>query len=664
MKWYNSVKVKMIGFFFFVAVIFLISIVTMFFMMRENNLHESASKEAASMTGQILQSIRSKQIKSEEIVLSLASVSALFQKKLLDEKEIIPTLFSNNKHQSLNLVSGGIWFSPGIISEKKEESVLFFNHTRQGEFRLIDSYARETDYTTMSFYRLGKTLPPGETGWTEVYTDPVTHIRMITVVAPIYKEKDFLGVASIDIAIDSNIRNIMGKKHMEDEKRYLMMIDKQGNFITKSKLIDSFTDKANLFAVKNHSLKKIIHYITPALTKGESTKPCRTVTHMEVTQHQNAEYIKESICIINDDPILHQDSILAIYHFPRTHWNVIIGIPKDQVLAKNNALFYNVLLITIFLTLFATVLGYVILQKIFVRPIESINTQLVNADSDNTMLVCHDKGEIGMLVENLNRRTVKLVEAKERESKEYQLRKAQEEMLIQQSKMAMIGEMMDSVAHQWKQPLNALTLYSELIRNDFEEGSVDQAYIEKFRKDIQLQIDHMVNTLDEFRSFFRPNKVRQNFSLLNVVDSALFLAKDDILKHRILVKITQKDEIIVHGFENEFKHLILNIINNAKDAFVERRIQKRSIIIRLIDGTLPRMEIEDNAGGIPEEIIDTIFDANITTKEEGKGTGIGLYMSRRIAQKHHAELLVENRENGACFIVTFQIDKEKTRQLS
>jgi len=308
---------------------------------------------------------------------------------------------------------------------------------------------------------------------------------------------------------------------------------------------------------------------------------------------------------------------------------------------------------TLVITLLATLIGYFILRAIFIRPIELLNRQLQEKDIHQT-IECHDKSEISILVQSLNTRTQHLIRAQARESEEYQMRIEQEEMLIQQSKMAMIGEMMDSVAHQWKQPLNALTLYSELIRNDFEEGNVDQAYIEKFRKDIQLQIDHMVNTLDEFRSFFRPSKERQPFKLLDVVNSALFLAKDDILKNRILVKIEQKDEIVVDGFENEFKHLILNIINNAKDAFVENNISKRLIRIRLIaspKGNL--LEIEDNAGGIPESVIDTLFEANVTTKSEGKGTGIGLYMSRQITDKHHATLTVENRKEGACFIVTF-----------
>jgi signal transduction histidine kinase len=308
---------------------------------------------------------------------------------------------------------------------------------------------------------------------------------------------------------------------------------------------------------------------------------------------------------------------------------------------------------TLVITLLATLIGYFILRALFVLPIEKLIKKVRQTDTHDT-IVFDDKSEIGMLVESLNTRTHHLIEALKRESEEYQLRMAQEEMLIQQSKMAMMGEMMDSVAHQWKQPLNALTLYSELIRNDFHEGNVDKNYIEKFRSDIQLQIDHMVNTLDEFRSFFRPSKEQNDFRLVDVVHSALFLAKDDILKNHILVKVEQEDEIIINGYENEFKHLILNIINNAKDAFIEKDIQQRLVRIRLIaSGEGDRMEIYDNAGGVPDEVIETIFDANVTTKEEGKGTGIGLYMSRQIASKHNAVLSVENREEGACFIVTF-----------
>ena len=318
----------------------------------------------------------------------------------------------------------------------------------------------------------------------------------------------------------------------------------------------------------------------------------------------------------------------------------------------------NMLSIIIVLTLLVTFIGYFLLKKLFADPLVSINTQLKNnlasGNVDCTPLICKDKGEIGLLVKNLNARTLALEEAQDREEKEIIKSMKSEKMLLQQSKMAAMGEMMDAVTHQWKQPLNALSMYSEIIKSDFAEGTVDQAYVDQFRDDIQVQIDHMVNTLDEFKTFFRPNKENEMFSLLSIVHSVLFLTKDDLLKNRITVNIGQKDHIDIDGSSNEFKHLLLNIISNAKDAFNDNNIAKRVITIRLInEEDAKRMEIEDNAGGIPVHIVNDIFKANVTSKEEGKGTGIGLYMSTQIANKHNAVLSVKNQNSGACFTILF-----------
>jgi signal transduction histidine kinase len=422
---------------------------------------------------------------------------------------------------------------------------------------------------------------------------------------------------------------------MESQNIYLMMTDKDGNLIRKSKNLEILIKESNIFKLNEPKLTEVIQLIKPTNNTSLS-----------------------KIYFIENDPIFHEKSVVAVYTLPRTHWNIIIGIPKDKVMAQSNQTFKNVLTIIIILTFLATLLGYLLLKKLFANPMESLNEQLKTSSLEDgkhyKLLECKDRGEIGLLVDNLNNRSIALDEAQEREAIEIKKRVQNEKMLIQQSKMAAMGEMMDAVAHQWKQPLNALSMYSEIIKSDFDDGSVDEKYIDQFKDDVQVQIDHMVNTLDEFRTFFRPNKEHETFSLINIIDSVLFLTKDDLLKNRITVNIEQKDQIDIDGSSNEFKHLVLNIINNAKDAFNDNNIEKRKINIRLInnkDGK--KMEIEDNAGGIPEHIIDDIFKANVTSKAEGKGTGIGLYMSTQIANKHHAALTVKNQNDGACFTVKF-----------
>jgi len=226
----------------------------------------------------------------------------------------------------------------------------------------------------------------------------------------------------------------------------------------------------------------------------------------------------------------------------------------------------------------------------------------------------------------------------------------------QQAKMAAMGEMMDAVAHQWKQPLNALSMMSDLLLEDFKDDLVDNAYIEELSKDAQTQIEHMVNTLEEFRNFFRPKEIVESFGIKRCISSVLILVNDEFMKNTINIHIQSEQEVLVHGIENEFKHLVLNIINNAKDAFNERDIKQRDIFISFSkDDANITLQISDNAGGIPDKVINDIFKPDVTTKIEGKGTGIGLYMSTQIAEKLGGKLSVKNLDNGAEFSLTIPL---------
>ncbi len=234
---------------------------------------------------------------------------------------------------------------------------------------------------------------------------------------------------------------------------------------------------------------------------------------------------------------------------------------------------------------------------------------------------------------------------------EIEKRKQHEKILFQQSKMAAMGEMMDAVAHQWKQPIGIISLKADILKYDYASNEIDEKYIENFEQSIKNQINHMINTLDEFRTFFRPNKDIKEFDVKEMIEKVLFLLKDELIKNQIVVEVNDYQNFSLNGIENEFKHLILNLINNSKDAFNEKEIKKRKITINLLaDDEFKTIEVLDNAGGIPEDIIEDIFKANITSKDEDKGTGIGLYMSSQIAEKHNGTLSVENIEDGAKFI--------------
>ena len=230
-------------------------------------------------------------------------------------------------------------------------------------------------------------------------------------------------------------------------------------------------------------------------------------------------------------------------------------------------------------------------------------------------------------------------------------REEKEKMLLQQARLASMGEMMDAVAHQWKQPISTISLMVEMMGYDFEDDLIDDKYIQEYQKKIDTQIAHMLNTLNEFRTFFRPSKDATDFDIKKTIDKVLLLIKDEFMKNTIEIEVDASQNFSLFGVENEFKHLMINIINNSKDAFIENQTEARKISIKLlVDDKCKKLEISDNAGGIPENVIENIFKANVTTKAEGKGTGIGLYMSSQIAQKHNGTLSVENIKDGAKFI--------------
>lgn len=241
-------------------------------------------------------------------------------------------------------------------------------------------------------------------------------------------------------------------------------------------------------------------------------------------------------------------------------------------------------------------------------------------------------------------------ELEQRIDQELEKSKANQKRYEQQAKMAAMGEMMDAVAHQWKQPLNALSMMGDLLVADYESDDLTLESLKDMRQDMQVQIDHMVTTLSEFRNFFRPKEKDETFGIKRSTQSVTLLVKDEFLKNNINISIIPEHEVLIYGNENEFKHLILNIINNAKDAFNERNIEKREIVINFSKDTdFTYISIADNAGGIPEHIIKDIFKPEVTTKPEGKGTGIGLYMSTQIAEKLGGVLSVRNNEKGAVF---------------
>jgi len=242
-----------------------------------------------------------------------------------------------------------------------------------------------------------------------------------------------------------------------------------------------------------------------------------------------------------------------------------------------------------------------------------------------------------------------------------------EQTLLEQYKQAEMGGMMASILHQWRQPLNVISLTNNLLKMNVELEDFDKEEMEETVETIEVQVNEMLSTINDFRDYFNPNKEKQEYSLEKIIYKVHDMIGDVYIVTGVKINIDIKHHLSTFGFENEIKQAIINIMNNARDEILNHETKNRNIDLILdIENNIPVLSIKDYAGGIPENIIDKIFEPYFTTKSDKEGTGIGLDMTKKIIEKNNARVVVSNHftningeeTKGALFKIYFrQISK-------
>ncbi len=249
-------------------------------------------------------------------------------------------------------------------------------------------------------------------------------------------------------------------------------------------------------------------------------------------------------------------------------------------------------------------------------------------------------------------------------------RRRNEELLMEKMRLAEIGEMIGSIAHQWRQPLNTLGLLVQDVQDASEFGELTKEYVRDTVGGAMRQIDYMSRTIDDFRDFFKPSKSKEIFDIKGTVEQVLSIVRAQLVSNSIRCVVACEcpdtmnfkseenslsycghHDMRVRGYPNEFKQVLLNLISNSKDALMQRRDREICISIKHI-GKKIRLDVEDTGGGIPENILHRVFDPYFTTKSDKGGTGIGLYMSKAIIETNmRGSLTVENTDSGCRFSI-------------
>ncbi|MFK5882020.1 MAG: HAMP domain-containing sensor histidine kinase [Sulfurospirillum sp.] len=244
------------------------------------------------------------------------------------------------------------------------------------------------------------------------------------------------------------------------------------------------------------------------------------------------------------------------------------------------------------------------------------------------------------LEENIAKKTKELralnISLESRVKKEVENSRKKDNIMFQQARLASMGEVLHNIAHQWRQPLGALMMIIQGFGTKFERGRLDEKFILSSVDDALKLGKNMSDTLDDFRNFFMPNRAKQIFDVKKAINKSIELTKYQLEKEDIELEFNSNITAKIYGFKNELMHVVLNIINNSKDILSSKENLKKKKILIITKQTKRKIIINiiDNGGGIKDDIISKIFDPYFTTKHKSIGTGIGLYMSKQLVERH------------------------------
>ncbi len=252
----------------------------------------------------------------------------------------------------------------------------------------------------------------------------------------------------------------------------------------------------------------------------------------------------------------------------------------------------------------------------------------------------------------LNKNLEKRVREEVRKNEEKQ------KMLFWQSRFASLGQMMANIAHQWRQPLTELTL--ALFNMKRAALKRDDEQVEDIYDEAKSMIQNMSQTIEDFINFFRPDKPKEPFEIAKSLEESMQILQKTLEKEHIEIDMSIDTSLKAVGVSNELSQVIINLLQNAKDAFIENGIRERRISLKVSrEGDFARIVVSDNAGGIEESALERIFEPYFTTKHTAKGTGLGLFMSKMIIEKGlFGSIEAKNCGDGACFVIEIPLAEE------
>jgi signal transduction histidine kinase len=516
--------------------------------------------------------------------------------------------------------------------------------------------------------------------WTKPYQGAVEQIYGISISAPaVGKNAEMLGVLGLDLIL-TRLSEFMNRQRL-GEKGRAFLVDEDGYLIASS---------GGVLPVKIDPTGR-----QQRLRPDDVDDPVVRAAGRHVAKHP--EIVKRSRKGVQ--PFMFDDRKLgrvsaAVDSFPLsdgTFWLIISAVPTSEFLSAIRYAGYLSLILLVLLLGVSIAFGVWTVNRVLqpvdaltnaayeigegkwpeipetdredeigvlARALQNMTRTLKGAQEELEHRVVHRTAEltntIGRLREEIEERE-RITQALEAETA-VRLRvqselHAKDLLLLQQSRLAAMGEMIGNIAHQWRQPLNMLGLLVQELPVTYKRGGFSGDYLDASVKKMLDTIRYMSKTIDDFREFSRADKERVDFRMVEMVEKTISLLQGSLNAHLIKTSVVAEGDPVVNGYPNEFSQALLNIMINARDALVSREAPAPLITVTVgMDGGTCVVTVSDNAGGIRAEIIDKIFDPYFTTKGPEQGTGIGLYMAKLIIEKNMGgRITVRNTGEGAEF---------------
>lgn len=536
----------------------------------------------------------------------------------------------------------------------------------------LEQYPHDMDIPTYNFYYLAdaKHNPSKGVVWTDAYLDPAGAGWMISAIAPVYKGDFLEGVVGIDVTIDNLINNILSIKL--PYKSSAMLVDKAGQILAMN------TELEPLFGLRELTSHTYEAPIQQTITKP---KDFNLFENSHVLSKHLSAVIKENVSI---STFTSQENSLLITQnsIKETDWRLILVIDEASLLAPTKALKEQTDKIGYLALLFMGIFYFIFLAVIIKRskdfsnriliPIHNLIVATESLKGKLIMSKLEYSGiqEIDTLLENFTTMGQTLQELynsmEQKITQGIEKNMETQKIMIHQSRLAQMGEMISMIAHQWRQPLGSIAtvlmsikLKSTLNKFDFstEEGKMQhKAFLETSVDKMDSYVRYLTTTIDDFRNFFKPEQECELTTVNDMVQNTLSIIGKSLEIHSIQLHVNNTSHTPLLTYGKKITQVLMNIIKNAHDAILEHKIENGTIWLNAYEKDESFVvEIEDNAGGIKPDIMVKIFDPYFSTKNEKNGTGLGLYMSKMIIEQHcHGTLSVENTTVGVKFTITFK----------